>query len=86
VDPVRAHDWFDHGTPVEGELWDPERPDWPGDGMRIRRTRPDPSTGGRLATSTAYSSEDTHWWGALERVTKRWGRLGKSDILFGLPG
>ena len=57
-----THDWFDHGTPVAGEPWDPERADWPGDGMRIRRTRPDPTTHGRLGASAAYTSEDTHWW------------------------
>jgi hypothetical protein len=57
-----THDWFDHGTPVEGEAWDLERPDWPEGGTRIRRTRPDPSTEGRLGTSATYASEDTHWW------------------------
>ena len=27
-----------------------------------------------------------NWWGALERVTKTFGRVGGSDLLFGIPG
>ena len=57
-----THDWFDHGKPVEGEPWDPERPDWPDGGMRIKRTRPDHNPDGRAGTSPTYFSDDTHWW------------------------
>lgn len=57
-----THDWFDHGKPVEGEPWDPERADWPGGGVRVKRTRPDRNADGRIGTSPTYYCDDTHWW------------------------
>lgn len=76
-----THDWFDHGTPVEGDPWDPERPDWPEGGARIRRTRPDDTIDGRVGTSAAYSSQDTHWWDGSQLYGRdaRWVEAIRGD-------
>jgi hypothetical protein len=61
-----VHDWVDHGMPEGDDPWDPQRPDWPGDGMRIKHTRPDPHPDRRIGASPAFASEDTHWWDASQ--------------------
>jgi hypothetical protein len=82
-----VHDWFDHGTPEPGAPWDPTRPDWPGNGMPIKRTRP-PEPG-----ASSFTSQDTHWWDGsqiygrddrwLQAVRADGGKLKTPDELIG---
>jgi hypothetical protein len=44
-------------------------------------------TPGIIAHPTTKLAMNANWWGLMgERYTKRWGRLGSSEILSGIPG
>jgi hypothetical protein len=44
-------------------------------------------TPGIIAHPTTKLAMNANWWGLMgERFTKRWGRLGSSEILSGIPG
>jgi hypothetical protein len=61
-----VHDWMSHGSnphddPYEVDVSDDDP--WPEHPMRIRRTRPDPTSDGGPPT---YRNTESHWWDASQ--------------------
>ena len=76
----QTHDWFNHGTPVQGDEFKidiPPADQWHENPMRVRRSRPDPTRAdptkpypdGKAPDGVhppTFTNAETHWWDGSE--------------------